>query len=175
MLVESRAQGAVEGRAFVIIGLAREKAQALGSDRDRGDQGVRLFAGLAGHVRRDEDLVREWSQRREHLAALDDETLPGLFHDAHGVLGFDALALVDVRVDQDMGQGEVAVARVLPIADGVLTELSVAAPEEVRDRGAVGRKRVHVVGEAAHHSVAQVGADALAFDAPLDAREIACQ
>ncbi len=62
-----------------------------------------------------------------------------------------------------MGECEIVVTHMFPIVDSALTKRRFAMTEQIADRGCVSSKRVHVIGEATHQAVRQVGTQTLAL------------
>ena len=157
ILVESRGERVVEGgERTAFIGLAREQAESLHGHRHREADRVVLLVRLqrleVGH----EQLVREHGRRAQHLAAPDRHAFRVLVHDAEhravAALLAGALRAVQLRIDDHIGEIEVAVARMGEIVMEGARALRVVRLEYFQPHDLPGDGGRQMVRRAAHEA-----------------------
>ena len=120
VLVEARRKRIIESRAgILLVAAARHQSQTLGRQRHHRREGVGLVAGLqrlkAGH----QQLVGHHAAGRQHLGAVNGDALAILVDDRSDELLVGLLLrrarLISLRIDDDVGQEQVVVARISEI------------------------------------------------------------
>ena len=100
---------------------------------------------------------------RQHLGAAHDQAVGRLVDDAEVnkgiVLLMRTLRAVALRIDDGMGEEQIAVAAIVVIVPDVLRELLAALTEEVGAFGPGHQHRVEIIGRAADHAEGGVGPD----------------
>ena len=100
---------------------------------------------------------------RQHLGTTHDQSVRGLLDHAEVnegiVLLMRALRTVALRIDDGMGQEQIAVAAIVVIVPDVVRELLAALTEEVRTLGPGHQHRVEIIGRAADHAEGGIGPD----------------
>ena len=119
---------------------AADEAQTRRVDRDAEADRVRLGFLAVGDVGRwhDQEVVGIGAQRRDHARAADDDPAVRFLDDLRGqVFGLllDRFRAVDLRVDQRVGQAEVAVADLGVVGLQIVGEALVALAELVGGAG----------------------------------------
>ena len=155
LLVEAPGQGVIVGVLRLREAVAAEDLHPRRGHRNAERQGVGVRA-LAQRKRRiDGHFVREGSECRQNTRATDNDARVGLAD----LMQSDVVArpwcvaqgLIDRRVDDGVGQRQIASAQLLLEGDEVLRAPLVAAHRPfVRPRGETGEGDVHVVRRAAH-------------------------
>ena len=111
VFVEARRERVVvERNGMLLVGLARQDAQALGIHRQRAGEGERLLAGLERLQIGDEHFVGHDRGGAEHLGAADGDAARILIDDPRHqilILLAPAFAALGLRIDDHVGEKKI--------------------------------------------------------------------
>ena len=145
----------------VLIRPAREHAQALGVHRNAKGERVGLLALLQGLDVRDQHLVRHDARSAEHLGALHRDALVVAIDLARNEEGIGLLArtlgAIGLRVDDDIGEEQIVVAREAVIVVERAGALPVIGLEHGKAHHHACDAARDMIGRAAHEAEMRLG------------------
>ncbi len=145
----------------VVEGLAADEAQSCARGRDAEGEDVTLLTLANAGLRIDQELVGGRSVGRQHLGAADDQAVLGLVNHAEMnermLLLVRSLRAVALRIDDGVGEKQVAAAAVLVVISNIVRVAFAALAEEFRAFGPAHQHGVEIVGRAADHSEGGIG------------------
>jgi hypothetical protein len=137
------------------------KTRRRGGNAERQDVAFLALANAGERI--DQELVGGGSVGRQHFGATHDQSVRFLLDHAEVNKGFvllvRALRAVALRIDDGMGQEQIAITAVLVVIPDVVRELLAPLPEEVRAFRPGHQHRVEIIGRATDHAKGGIGPD----------------
>ncbi len=169
-LLEAGAERMIPLRLGAVVeGLTADEPQPARSRRNAEGKHVALLALADAGLRIDQELVRGRAVGSEHLGAAHDQPLFRLLDHAEmgeGVLVLvRALGAVGLRIDDGVGEKQVAVAAIGVVVAHIPREPLAALAEEIGALGPGHQHGVEIIGRATDHAEGGVSPDLHRFTA----------